>query len=96
MRILLTLFFLLLLSQNALFSQNLSSVELLRKLKNSKDTDRVNVLNRLSKIYYTSELDKAENYASSALSLGKELNYHKGISLSYLVLAQASGQVELF
>ena len=87
MRISLTLFFLFSLSHNALFSQNSGSEQLLLKLKNSKDTVRVNILNRLSKIYYTSELDKAEDYASSALTLGKELNYHKGIALSYLYMA---------
>ncbi|HLT41342.1 MAG TPA: tetratricopeptide repeat protein, partial [Sphingobacteriaceae bacterium] len=80
-------FILLSLSHFALFSQIRDEAQLLRQLERSKDTARVNILNELTKVYYASQPDKAENYASSALKLSEELGYDKGISISCRYLA---------
>jgi len=68
------------------FGQNNSAIDSLESiLKTAKaDTTKVNCLNALSKQYrIMSEYKMAMQYAESALSLAKTLDYRKGIADSY-------------
>lgn len=55
------------------------------KLKNTdRDTVRVNILNKLAKLYYNSAPGKTRIYTSQAMSLADSLHYDRGLALGYL------------
>ena len=57
---------------------------LLTELENSTDTSRVDVLNKISKIYEHENPDTAYHYAFQADSTARSLNYKPGIALAQM------------
>ncbi len=63
------------------FSQNTKIDSLLGKLKTEKeDTNKVMLLNDLSKEYRITDFKMAEQYANKALKLAKKIHFKKGIA----------------
>ncbi len=52
-------------------------------LQNSKDTTRVNLLNKLSSAYWYIDPVITIQYASEAIDLGKKLDFKKGVTTAY-------------
>ncbi len=62
-----------------------NTIDSLKKLLrvSAEDTNKVNILNKLSYEYLYSNPSKAISYDKQALELSQELNYNKGIASSY-------------
>lgn len=72
--------------QNAIIIDSLKSII----AKNYQDTNHVNSLNALSEIYgWEDNYEKTYGYASEALKLANDLNFEKGIAVSYYCLGMA-------
>lgn len=72
---------------SAVFGQMQAIDSLEAMLPVSKDTTRINLLNRLSVQYSKRDFKKAIEYANAALQLSQEKDYQMGIAASYRSLA---------
>ena len=71
-------------SQQASDKTKIKIDSLVRILERSKeDTNKVNILNKLSSELNYSDSKNAEKYALQALSLGEKLNFNIGIAQAY-------------
>ena len=71
-------------SQQASDKTKIKIDSLVRILERSKeDTNKVNILNKLSSELNYSDSKNAEKYAFQALSLGEKLNFNIGIAQAY-------------
>ncbi len=87
MRKLSLLFFVLLPLFTSAQNRTIDSLESL--LTSSKDTIRVNLLNKLSDNYARNSNTKGMPYAQEALKLSEEIGFEKGIVISYRAIAVA-------
>lgn len=71
----------LVLSQSAISKSFTDSLEL--ELKNATDTNKINILNKLSTAYADNNGDKALEYAQLAIELSKPLKFDMGIIQAY-------------
>lgn len=71
--------------QHFTFSQDKQFVDSLQAMLETTihDTDRVIILNRLSRAYLGNDPGKAMEYAEQSLDLSKQIDYQKGIASSY-------------
>ena len=85
MRKKLTLMAMLISFQHFTFSQDKQLVDSLQALLETsiQDTNRVIILNRLSRAYLGNNPDKALDYAQQSLALSEQIDYKKGIGSSY-------------
>jgi tetratricopeptide (TPR) repeat protein len=63
-----------------------SQVEFLEKQLSSthRDTVRVNILNKLSRLHYNASPEKTKSYTKSAIALADSLHYKHGLAEAYL------------
>ncbi|MFC4633463.1 tetratricopeptide repeat protein [Dokdonia ponticola] len=102
MRHVFSLFFLgaFLLCSTTVFSQKkvIDSLENALIINKTKDTIRVNNLDRLSYLYYRTDIDKAKSYIEKAEALSNELDFGKGIgNATYMrgIIATTQSEFEL-
>lgn len=77
-------------SSNNAHAQNTDSLKHLLVLHKGKDTDRVNLLNNIARLYQGVNNDSMAAMAQAAMQLAKELHYDKGIADAYFYTASAS------
>jgi class 3 adenylate cyclase len=51
--------------------------------KSTADSQKVNILNNLSKYYLSSSPEKAKNYGIASMQLAEKIKYNKGLALAY-------------
>ena len=88
-----TLFFLLTLS-NSVMAQTLEIDSLRNLLQTAKDTNRINIMNDISCVFYATNNDSIIAYANRAYNESKQINYSKGMSVALVrsrVYAQQKG-----
>ena len=81
--LLLFLFLWLMPQYNLVVAQNKQLDSLRNVLPNIRDTTKVNVLNEIAYLLYRDDTQEAIRTSSEAIELAKEINYSKGLAISY-------------
>ena len=87
------LFFIILLFFNSItFCQNTAKYDSLIKVLPTKknDTNKINTLNEIVRGYFSTDINKALEYAKEQLKLSQNLEWKKGIEVSYYNIGKAN------
>lgn len=69
---------------------------LLQKINNTPESQQVELLNQLSKLYWTVSFEKSLQYATEALEIAERLEDQKGIAYSYNSIGVVYATLELY